>query len=310
MKTKQKPVIFVVGSTASGKSDWALRLAQKYNGVIVNCDSVQIYKKLDIGSAKPSVEERSLLPHYLFDYVSPPQEMTAGVYSTDFFKCLDDIPEGTPTFVVGGTGFYFMAIEKGMYPVVPVPSEIQKQVATEMLEPGGPERLHSELKAKDPVYGAKIFPADHYRIGRAIELIRSQGKSVTEIQGEFSQKQSKFPYPLLKVGPQWEREILRQRIALRTQKMLDAGLLDEVKGLLDEGLKTWAPMSSVGYRESVSYLEGQLDKKDLFEEIAKNTRQLAKRQRTWFQRDTDIHWHSGESGFPQVRELVEKFLNS
>lgn len=309
MKNSRKPVIFVVGATATGKSEWALKLAQEFGGVIVNCDSVQIYKKLDIGAAKPSKEERALVPHYLLDYVSPPREMTAGQYCRDFYDCMEKIPDGVPVFVVGGTGFYFMAIEKGMYPVLPVPAEIQKAVAEELQKPGGAEKLHQELVEKDPEYGAKIHLSDHYRIGRAIELIRTQGKSVTQIQAEFAESQSEFPFPLLKIGPAWDREVLKERIALRTQKMLDQGLVKEVQTLLDEGLESWAPMSSVGYKETISFVRGELTSSELFEEISKNTRQLAKRQRTWFQRDKDIHWFSGSEGFVETRNLVEKFLN-
>lgn len=310
MKKMHKPVIFVVGSTASGKSDWALKLAQQFHGVIVNCDSVQVYKKLDIGAAKPSKAEQALVPHYLLDYVEPPNEMTAGVYSREFYDCMEKIPEGVPVFVVGGTGFYFMSIEKGMYPVVPVPPEIKNAIEEELRQEGGAEKLHQELLEKDPEYGAKIHLSDHYRIGRAIELIRSQGKSVTQIQKDFADSRSEFPFPLLKVGPSWEREILRERIALRTKKMLEAGLIQEVKVLLDEGLESWAPMSSVGYKETISFLKGNLNREELCEEIAKNTRQLAKRQRTWFQRDKDIHWFDGSAGYEQVRALVEKFLKS
>ncbi|XGC82160.1 tRNA (adenosine(37)-N6)-dimethylallyltransferase MiaA [Bdellovibrio bacteriovorus] len=308
MKATRK-VIFVVGATATGKSEWALKLAQEYNGVIVNCDSIQLYKYVDIGAAKPSKEEMKLVPHYLFDYVLPPQEMTAGQYHRDFFDCLKEIPENKPVFVVGGTGFYFMAIEKGMYPVLPVPTEVQKQVADELAD-GGAEKLHQELMAKDPEYGAKIHLSDYYRIGRAIELMRSQNKTVTQIQKEFAEVQEKFPYPLLKIGPSWDREVLKDRIHLRTKKMLQQGLLEEVKALLDQGLESWAPMSSVGYKESIAHLKGQLSSEDLLEEISKNTRQLAKRQRTWFQRDKDIHWFSGSDGFAEARDMVEKFLNS
>lgn len=310
MSTTNKPVIFVVGSTASGKSDWALKMCQEFGGQILNCDSVQVYQKLDIGSAKPSLEERSLVPHHLFDYVAPPKEMTAGVYCDDFYACMESLPSDKPTFVVGGTGFYFMAIEKGMYPVIRVSEELKKQVEDEIAEPGGQERLHAELQAADPEYGAKIHLSDKYRIGRAIELIRTQGRSVTAIQKEFEDQKKPFPFPLLKIGPQWEREVLRQRITLRTEKMLNGGLVEEVRGLLDEGLATWAPMSSVGYKETIAYLQGQLNHEQLFEEIAKNTHQLAKRQRTWFQRDAQIHWAPGASGYLEVRSLVENFLNS
>lgn len=310
MKKKNNPVIFVVGATATGKSEWALKLAQEFGGVIFNCDSIQLYKKLDIGSAKPSKEEQSLVPHYLLDYVAPPEEMTAGNYARDFFEAIEKVPEGKPVFVVGGTGFYFMAVEKGMYPVTKVSPELQKQVEAEMAAEGGPEKLHQELLAADPEYGAKIHLSDQYRIGRAIELIRSQGKSVTQIQKEFEDAREEFPYPLLKIGPSWDREILRERIRLRSQKMIQAGLVDEVKQLLDEGLESWAPMSSVGYKETIEFVRGKLTEQQLLEEIAKNTSQLAKRQRTWFQRDKEIQWFDGNSGFPEARSVVEKFLKS
>ncbi|WP_373999417.1 tRNA (adenosine(37)-N6)-dimethylallyltransferase MiaA [Bdellovibrio bacteriovorus] len=306
---KSKPVIFVVGSTATGKSEWALRLAQEFKGVIVNCDSIQVYKKVDIGAAKPSKEEQALVPHHLLDYVNPPQEMTAGQYCRDFYEVMEKIPEGTPVFVVGGTGFYFMAIEKGMYPVLPVSEEVQKQVAEELKTESGAQKLHQELLEKDPEYGAKIHLSDHYRIGRAIELIRTQGKSVTAIQKEFEESRAPFPFPLLKIGPSWDRELLKERIDLRTRKMLEAGLIEEVKQLLDEGLESWAPMSSVGYKETIAYLKNEISKEHLLEDISTNTRQLAKRQRTWFQRDKNIHWFDGKTGFSQARSVVEEFLN-
>ncbi|WP_413944506.1 tRNA (adenosine(37)-N6)-dimethylallyltransferase MiaA [Bdellovibrio sp. HCB-162] len=308
MKNPRKPVIFVVGATATGKSEWALKLAQEFGGVIVNCDSIQVYKKLDIGAAKPTKDEQALVRHYLLDYVNPPQEMTAGQYCRDFYECMEQIPENTPVFVVGGTGFYFMAIEKGMYPVLPVPPEIQKAVEEELKTAEGAEKLHNELLEKDPEYGAKIHLSDHYRIGRAIELIRSQGKSVTQIQNEFAESRSEFPFPLLKIGPSWDREVLKDRIALRTKKMLEQGLVQEVQSLLDEGLESWAPMSSVGYKETIAFLKNELNSEQLFEEISKNTRQLAKRQRTWFQRDKDIHWFAGSDGYYEARAMVEKFL--
>lgn len=302
-------VIFVVGATASGKSEWALKLAQEFGGVIVNCDSIQVYQRLNIGSAKPSAEERSLVPHYLVDYVAPPNEMTAGIFSRNFYECLAGIPEEKPVFVVGGTGFYFMAIEKGMYPVIPVPEGLKQQIEAELKEPGGPEKLHAEMVTADPEYAAKIHLSDCYRIGRAIELIRSQGKSVTQIQKEFEEQRQPFPYPLLKIGLQWDREALRKRIRLRVGKMLAEGLVAEAQELLDEGLANWAPMSSVGYKEVAEMLAGHLPEALLPEEIAKNTSQLAKRQRTWFQRDSEIHWFDGATGFPEARAVVEKFLN-
>lgn len=307
---QDKPVIFIMGTTASGKTDWALKLAQKYQGVIVNCDSVQLYKKLNIGAAKPTLAERALVPHYLLDYVEPPHEMTAGQYRRDFDQCMEKLPSGTPVFVVGGTGFYFMAIEKGMYPVTSVTEELKAQVEAELQIPGGAEKLWQELRAMDPEYAAKLHEADHYRLGRAIELIRTQGRSITQIQKEFAEQQKDFAFPLLKIGPTWSRETLRERIALRSQKMLDEGLIQEVQSLLDEGLGDWAPLRSVGYRETLQYLRGEIPKEQLLEAIIQNTAQLAKKQRTWFQRDQEVFWADGGTGFEETQGRVEKFLNA
>lgn len=310
MALRSNPVIFVVGATATGKSEWALQMAQKLGGVIVNCDSVQVYRKVEIGTAKPSLEERAKVPYYLVDYVSPPDEMTAGQYCRDFFEQMTEIPENKPVFVVGGTGFYFQAIEKGMYPVAQIPPEIQQDIENTLQQAGGPEALHAELLRRDPQAGQKIHPADHYRIARAVELMRSHGKTLTEIRLEFSQRKSDFPYPLLKIGLRWDREQLRSRILARTEKMIERGLVGEVKALLGENLIDWAPLSSVGYMETIEYIEGHLTEKELVEQIAQNTHQLAKRQRTWFQRDPEIQWFDGGSEYDKALMTVEAFVLS
>ncbi len=310
MKSKKHKVIFVMGSTASGKSEWALQLAQKFQGVIVNCDSIQTYQKVNIGAAKPTSEERALVPHYLLDYVAPPDEMTAGQFARDFNSCLENLPEEKPIFVVGGTGFYFMAIEKGMYPVLPVPEGVKRQVADEMNEVKGPLRLLLEVQQVDPEYGARLHLADHYRIGRAVELIRSQGKSITQIQNDFERSRVEFPHDLLKVAPFWERAILTERIERRTRLMLQKGLIEEVRGLVDQRLSEWSPLRSVGYREVVSALSGLIDETKLCAEISRSTKQLAKRQQTWFQRDQQLNWLPGETGLNEASRRVEKFLNS
>ncbi|MEN0059075.1 MAG: tRNA (adenosine(37)-N6)-dimethylallyltransferase MiaA, partial [Bdellovibrio sp.] len=261
--------------------------------------------------AKPSLRERALVPHYLFDYVSSPHEVTAAQYVRDFYSCVEALPENIPLFVVGGTGFYFLALERGMYPVTPVAEEVKEEIKEILRAPGGPERLYEELCTKDPAYAQKIHSADHYRLGRALELIRTQGRSVTEIQEEFAAASADFPFSVLKVGPQWVKEDLAQRIQLRTRKMMEAGLVAEVRALLDQGLESWAPLQSVGYRETVLALKGEIPMTELEALIAQGTRQLAKKQKTWFQRDKEIHWCAGgDEGFPQARALVEKFLTS
>ena len=310
MALKSNPVIFVVGATATGKSEWALQMAQKSGGVIVNCDSVQVYREVEIGTAKPSQEERDKVPHLLIDYVSPPDEMTAGQYCRDFFEQMTGLPENRPVFVVGGTGFYFQAIEKGMYPVAQIPPEIQQDIEETLQKPGGPEELHAELLRLDPQAGLKIHPADHYRIARAVELMRSHGKTLTEIRLEFSQRKSDFPYPLLKIGLRWDRDQLRARILARTEKMLERGLVNEVRHLLKRNLIDWAPLSSVGYMEAIEFIEGNLTEEELVEQIAQNTAQLAKRQRTWFQRDQEIQWFDGGSEFDKAQLTVDAFIKA
>jgi tRNA dimethylallyltransferase len=310
MNSPKKPMVFVVGTTASGKSDWALRWAQEFSGGILNCDSVQVYKSLDIGAAKPSLQERQQSPHYLYDYVAEGATATAGDYARDFFACAESLREKAG-FVVGGTGFYFQAIEKGMYPVIKTSPILQKEIADLLATPEGPGKLYEEFRRLDPEAAAKIHERDHYRLGRAMELIRSEGKSVTQIQREFASQQNPFPYPLLKIGIRWDREVLRQRVRLRTEKMLAAGLVEEVQKLLDRGLGQWPALQSVGYREVLEYLEGGNSLQDrtwLVEEIAKNTMALAKRQRTWFQRDKNIQWFEGDTGFSEARRCVEAFL--
>jgi tRNA dimethylallyltransferase len=287
-------VVFVVGPTASGKSALAFSWAQEFGGAIINCDSIQVFKSLDIGSAKPSVAERQLVPHFLFDYVDEGKEITAGEYSRDFFKTLEQIKDRFPiVFVVGGTGFYFQAIEKGMYPIGAADPEIIKQVEGELQTAGGPEDLHRELSERDPKAAAKISLNDHYRIARAVEMMRTHGRPVSEIKEEFESKREPFPYPLLKIGVKASKEELLPRIELRTQKMLQQGLLKEVESLSQRGLQTWAPLQSIGYHEAIQFLKSEIpDERSLKDLIVQNTMRLAKKQRTWFQRDPEIFWIS------------------
>ncbi len=286
-----KHVVFVVGPTAAGKSHWALEQAKKYpDSCIVNCDSVQIYKHLDIGSSKPSADELKIRPHYLYSEIAFPETVTAGQYERLFFNLLESIPE-KEIFVVGGTGFYFQAIERGMYPV----SVIKEEVKTEfeqLVADKGFEYLYQWIEKNDPEFARKISVNDHYRIERSYQLMRSEAKPMTQIQKEFSEAQRPFPYPLTKIGITEEKEILRDMVSLRTKKMLQQGLVEEVKHLLEKGMGDWDPMSSVGYKETIQWLQAP-KVSDLFSleaEICVSTMQLIKKQKTWFQRDKSIRW--------------------
>lgn len=304
-------VVFVVGPTASGKSQLALLLAEKFKGAIINCDSVQVFKSLDIGSAKPSKEEFVKVPHFLFDYIEEGKETTAGEYSRDFFATLEKIKNQFPVvFVVGGTGFYFQAIEKGMYPIGAADPAIIKQVEAELKAIDGAEKLHQELSQKDPLTASKISVNDHYRLARAVEMMRTHGRAVSEIKKEFEETRAPFPYPLLKIGIKVSKEDLLPRVQKRSEAMIRMGLIQEVRMLLEKGLQNWSPLQSVGYFETVEYLNGKISSEQgLKELIVQNTMKLAKKQRTWFQRDSGIFWVSPEED-NLAFEKVQEFLKS
>lgn len=312
----QPKFIFVMGTTASGKSELAMELALRYGGSIVNCDSLQVYHGLDIGTAKPSLSDRQKVPHFLLSYAHYPRVMTAGEYTRDFFQLLSEQNHDEVFYVVGGTGFYFQALEKGMYPVRAAVPEIKAQVEAEMSLPGGPGRLYLELQTRDVEYSLKIHPADHYRLGRAIELLRAEGRTITDIQKEFLAKKAEFPYPLLKIAPRLGRERLAERVSLRTQMMLKTGLIEETLDALEKDWGQWAPLSAVGYREVIEYLKNLKTLEWLEQAINQSTLQLAKKQRTWFQRDLDIHWFDVEDSIlelaksSRLNSLVRLFLTN
>jgi tRNA dimethylallyltransferase len=309
-------VVFVVGTTGSGKSNLGLHLAKKFSGAVVNCDSVQLYQSVDIGSAKPTLKERQEAPHFLFDVVKEGDEITAGQYVKLCEETLKDLSQKFPVvFVVGGTGFYFQSLEKGMFNVGSANEEMRRIVEEELSTPEGARRLYEELKTKDPKAAEKIFPNDHYRLGRAIEMMRVHGKSVSEVRAEFEKDQRPFPYPLLKLGIKLSREKLQPRVKLRTQQMLKDGLVQEVKTLLQRNKPDWAPLMSVGYKETVESLaktSRDLTASELHEleaEIVQNTLRLAKKQRTWFGRDPQIQWLEPDE-WTKAEDLVARFMNA
>lgn len=286
-------VTFVVGATASGKSALALKLAQTHKGVIVNCDSVQVYSQIQIGAAKPTDEDFQKVPHYLYGHVNPPSDYTAGEYRRDFFDQLKKLEQQNvrDVFVVGGTGFYFQAIEKGMYSIEKAQPLLTQELELLAATPEGLLELYRELKKFDPLSALKIHPNDQYRIVRAIEIIRVTGRKPSDLKQEKQEQTAAFPYALTKIGVQWERSQLHERIHQRVKKMLSSGLIDEVKALNKLNLQSWAPLRSVGYAEVQDYLSGKITSKSALEErILISTRQLAKRQITWFKRDSEIHW--------------------
>lgn len=285
-------VIFVVGPTASGKSALALRLAKKYQSCLINADSIQLYSELRIGSAAPTDSEKEQVPHFLYQSFSAPERLTAGDYAREVLNLLSNLKNKYEVvFVVGGTGFYLQALEKGLYPIAKADPAIQNRLMEELTKENGPEKLHLKLKSLDLEASQRISVNDHYRLVRALEIIQREGRSLTEIESEFAAKSSVFPYPLLKLGIEIERNQLRGQVSLRTNQMIKSGLTEETKALMDKGLENWQPLSSVGYLETQQFLKNIIpNKEELAKLITQNTMRLAKRQMTWFRRDTSIHW--------------------
>lgn len=303
-----RKIVCICGPTASGKSDLALQLAehvqsQQKQASIVNCDSVQVYQDLEIGSASPSESEKKKFPHYLYNYISFPREVSLGSYYRDFAEVLKKIPPDHVIFVVGGSGFYLQALEHGLFDMPAVPETLRQEVQHD-LESLGAAQLFAELQEGDPQTAQKIHVNDHYRLTRAIEVLRGKKTTMTSA-GEHKQKL--FDLKMLKLGIQFDKEDLRLRVQQRTRKMLEHGLLDETERMLQLGRQEWAPLHSVGYLEAKLYLQGQLAREGLEAEIILKTMQLIKKQMTWFRRDSNIQWRSPQH-FLDFLHLVDDFF--
>jgi tRNA dimethylallyltransferase len=286
---KNKPILtFIVGPTACGKSQLALELAQKNKGAIVNADSVQVYKHLNIGSAKPTLNEQALVPHFLYDLVEPSQVFTAGNYRRAAMEIIDTYADKMPLYFVGGSGFYIQALEKGMYEVEPPTPEIVALL--DDWEKQG--TLYQELHVRDPKTAGRLPEGDLYRIRRALEITLTTGRPFSDVDSQFKSQTSELlkRFDIKKIGIMIDRAQLRQRVEERTRKMLQAGLLDEVKDLLARGYGDSRALQSVGYKECLAYLAGQQNPEELFQNIVTSTMQLAKKQMTWFRRDIAIQW--------------------
>lgn len=318
MNQQLKPLlIFIVGSTATGKTEFSLlakKQIEKELGTpceILNFDSVQVFNGIEIGTAKPTLAQRAQAVHHLLDFVPKGQSYTAGEYRRDALKILKDrTAAGIGAFIlVGGSGFYAQALEKGMFELEPVEPAIRNELA-QQLEIRGLPSLYAEMSKLDPDYAATIAAQDTYRILRGLEIVRSQGKTLTQIKNEFAAKPSELRtnYEIAKIGIRVERDLMRERIAHRTDHMLAQGWVDEVKALRDEGLSLWSPMQSVGYKEIQAHLDGQLAERELREKIIVSTMQLAKRQVTWFKRDSEVHWCASEPEFKGATDQVTKLL--
>lgn len=288
-------LVFLSGPTASGKSALAIQLALKFKGVIFNCDSIQVYNELNVGAAKPTKADFNQVPHYLFNIANAPTVMTAALYRQKVIEQLESIPNEVPIFIVGGTGFYFLALEKGLYEIPKTPPELKQALVEEFNRNGRKTDLFwKEILVRDPEWAKKNHPNDEYRILRAMEILRNNDQNITQMKQKKLESTSNLG-KIIKLHLKIEPSLLEKRIRVRTQKMLKEGLLEETQKLIDQGLSEWMPLKSVGYFEVQQYLRHPTSVQDLEDQITIATRQLAKKQRTWFQRDLENLFLDGSS---------------
>ncbi len=298
------PAIFLMGPTASGKTALAMHLVEQLPADIISVDSAQVYRHMDIGTAKPTPEELARAPHRLIDIIEPDQAYSAAEFRRDALAAMDEISAaGRIPLLVGGTGLYFRALLYGLSELPAADPALRIRLEQEAQFHGW-GHMHRRLAEVDPVAAARIHPNDPQRIQRALEVFELTGRPLTELQR--GNKEPILPYRVLKLAraPR-ERETLRRRIAQRFDIMLEQGLEQEVQGLLQRGLTPAATsMRSVGYRQMLNYLLGEWDRATMRERGIIATRQLAKRQMTWLRAEPEVNWLYDEDGAVNERALA------
>lgn len=301
------PVAFILGPTGVGKSSIALEAAQLFGAAILSCDSVQCYRGLDIGSAKPTREEQLQVPHFMIDVVNVDAKLTAAEFRRQGLAILERETKKRPVFLVGGSGFYIRALERGVYPIQQIAPSIREKWRA-IFSAEGAEFIHQELERQDPEAARKINKADSYRTLRALEVIESERRLWSDIQRQFASEATRWPYRSLKLGMELPRSELSKQIEKRASQMLASGLKAEVMDLLAKGFRNAPALRSVGYRETVQALEEGWDDKKLVDAMTTSTLKLAKKQMTWFRGDPSIVWYSAHEKPKILADLAKWFV--
>jgi tRNA dimethylallyltransferase len=304
------PLIVLVGATASGKTALSLRLAEEFGGEIVSCDSVAVYRGMEIGTAKPSLEERGMVPHHLIDVAWPDVACTAGDYSRMARESLTGIVErGHLPIVAGGTGLYLRALIDGLFPAPPQQKGLRERLR-ETAKVRGAEYLHRILRRLDSAAADKIHANDVSKVVRAIEVSLVARQPLTEQWQKGRDALTGFR--ILRLGLNPERKRLYERINTRAAAMFDRGLVEETERLVELYSYDCRPLSSLGYAEAVAVLRGQMTRDEAVLAAQQGHRNYAKRQGTWFRREPDMHWLEGcgedDAVWGEAQELVEGHL--
>ena len=299
------PLVIINSPTATGKTELAISLVLEFGGEIISADSLQVYRYLDIGTAKLSKERRNKVKHHMIDVVDPDEEFNAAIFAERARIIIADLArKGKPIFVVGGTGLYIRALLWGIIET-PIVDENIRNYYRQLREQHGKEYLYSLLQQRDADAARKINLNDSVRIIRALEVMEQTGESISAKQKRHSF--ADCPYKTYKIGIKLDRVELKQRIITRTEKMIADGLLDEVKSILDRGFRyNLKPLQSLGYKQIIGFLQMEYDWENALNLINRDIWQYAKRQSTWFNADKEINWFNPDlSG--EIKKNVEKF---
>jgi tRNA dimethylallyltransferase len=303
----QPRIIAIVGPTAAGKSQVAMKTAPKINAEIVSADSMQVYKYMDIGTSKPTPEDRGRIPHHLIDIIVPDEAFSAATYKERARAVIEKLRKaGKNILLVGGTGLYIKALLGGLFPA-PEANQSLRQELRERANRLGSKSLWQELKEVDPISASKLHPNDMLRVIRALEVYRQTGIPLSQWQKRHAFMDR--PYQVLKIGLMEEREDLYRRIETRVDHMIASGFEEEVRSLLDMGFgRNLKSMQGLGYKQMVEYLCGEHNLGEAIRLIKRETKAYAKRQLTWFRNDPEVRWVHTSDKKGKFVEIAKRFL--
>ncbi|QHE52279.1 tRNA (adenosine(37)-N6)-dimethylallyltransferase MiaA [Pontibacillus sp. HMF3514] len=298
-------VVAIVGPTAVGKTKLSVEVAKRFNGEIISGDSMQIYKSMDIGTAKVTEEEKQGVPHYMVDIKQPDEGFSVAEFQEKVQGYIDEIAaKGKLPIIVGGTGLYIQSVLYDFQFSDEGSDENFRQSLEAKIEEEGIQPYYEKLQSIDPEQAAKVHPNNVRRVIRALEVYETTGMTMTEYQEKQKQES---PYNPILIGLEMEREKLYERINNRVDKMMDEGLLEEVKALYHQGYANSQSMQAIGYKEFIPYFEGERSLEDAVFLLKRNSRRYAKRQYTYFRNKLDINWY--EITVESAREKFEEILN-
>ena len=301
-------LVVILGPTASGKTSLSLHLAERMRGEVVSCDSVAVYREFDIGTAKPSVDERRRVPHHLLDIAAPDKVVTAGDYSRAARRAIQEInSRGYMPIVVGGTGLYLRALLEGLFAGPPRSEQLRARLREGASERGA-EYLHKLLRRLDPVAARAIHANDVPKVIRALEVSLTSRRPMTDLWGQG--RDPLHGFRVLRLGLNPEREALYQRINARAREMFSRGLVEESRTLRERYSGAARPLSSLGYKQALEYLDGALSLEQAIAAAQQGHRNFAKRQMTWFRREPDVHWIAGFGSDPDVQSQCLELANT